>query len=115
MVTPIKPYRARDELMVLKVSRYVTQSLSGSGRSVYLFLRACLPERVGCVRGVCVVTSFDVHINCSIPIIQLVHTLLIRRRTSGILGIRVSLFGRNRVMICVVYSSAVIESRSARY
>ena len=101
--------------MMLKVWRYVTRSLSGSGHSVCLLLRVCLPERAGYMLSLCVVTSFDVHINCSIPIIQLVHTLLIRRRTSGILGIRVSLFGRNRVMICVVYSSAVIESRSARY
>ena len=98
--------------MMLKVSRYVTRSLSGSGHSVCLLLRVCLPERAGYMLGLCVVTSFVFRTSCSIPPFLLAHVLLIRRLVLGDKGISVSLFGRDIVMMCVVYSSAVSESRS---
>ena len=89
-VTPSRPCRARAELMLLKVSRYVTLLSPCPGRSVVFPFRVCLPERARYCRGLCVVTSFDVRMSCSIPRVQLAHALLIRRLVVGVRGMSVS-------------------------
>ena len=91
--------------MVTNVSRYVTGSSSGFGGVGFVIsfslslLRA--PERDGPVWGLCVVINLDVLIIYSIPSFQLVQALFMRRRTSGVRGIRVSSVGRGIVEQCV--------------
>ena len=80
--------------MVVNVSRYVTVSSSGFSGGGFVIGFALglgrVPERDGPVRGLCIVTSLDVLIICSMPSFQLVQALLMRRRASGVRGIKVT-------------------------
>ena len=91
--------------MVANVSRYVTGLSSGFGGVGFLIGFALslvrVPGRDGPVRGLCIVTNLDVLIICSIPSFQLIHDMLMRRRASGVRGIRVSSVGGGIVAQCV--------------
>ena len=100
---------------MLNVSIYVTRSLSVFACAVCLHLRFFKPHCDSCVRGLCVVTSFVVVMSCSIPSFQLAHALLMCRRVSGVRGMRVSSVGCGTVVLWVVYSAVVDESRVVRY
>ena len=93
------------ESVVANVSRCVTGSSSGFGGVGFVIsfflslLRA--PERDRLMWGLCVVINLDVLIIYSIPSFQLLQALFMRRRMSGVRGIRVSSVGRGIVEKCV--------------
>ena len=90
-VTESFPCFARVKLMVLNMARYVTHSAPCGGRHARFDCR--LVEVVELLCGLRMDTNLAVVIICSMPICQLAHALLMRRREVGVRGISLASYG----------------------